>query len=209
MARKLAVKPYHHGDLQNALIAAGLQILATQGVSGLNLREVARVAGVSHTAPYRHFPDKQALITAIAFEGFELLAAAIRSSDIEAHATAVDRLVAAGGAYVRFAIDHPAHIKIMFSPDNMRATSPQLYAISKFGFEYLTVHIVRAQQAGEIGPSDAHECAKCLWSSMHGLAVLVNDGQLMPDVPDAAAQHVQALRYASQYTRAILRGFRA
>jgi AcrR family transcriptional regulator len=172
------------------------------------LREVARIAGVSHTAPYRHFPDKQALISAIAVEGFEMLAGAIRAIDAQTYPTTVDRLAAAGAAYVQFAIEHPAHIAIMFNGENMRTDNPELYKLSKFGFEYLVTHILAGQSNGELPPMAATEAAKCLWASLHGLAVLTIEGKfgLIPTHETATA--VNTLSLAKQYVRVILAGFR-
>jgi AcrR family transcriptional regulator len=186
MPRKSTPKPYHHGDLKNALVAAGLHILNEQGAGALNLREVARRAEVSHTAPYRHFPDKQALIAAIAEQGFEMLADEIRRSDASASAGAVEKLIAAGSTYVMFALDHPAHIKLMFSRDNVRAADSDLYRISKFGFEYMVRTIQTGQQKGELGMSDPVDGAKHLWSALHGLAMLAIERQLvmLNDLPE-------------------------
>jgi AcrR family transcriptional regulator len=199
-------KSYHHGDLKNALIAAGLQLLAERGVAGLNLREVARLAKVSHTAPYRHFSDKQALVAAIAAEGFEMLAAAIRAVDAGTFSNTVERLAAAGEAYVRFAIEHPAHIAIMFDRENPRIEDPELYKISKFGFTYLVTHIQIGQANGELSPQEPIALARCLWAMLHGLAVLSIDRQLVvTDVPEMA-DPAYTLMLAKQYVRVILAG---
>jgi AcrR family transcriptional regulator len=205
MSTDSASKPYHHGDLKNALIAAGLQLLRERGVAGLNLREVARIAGVSHTAPYRHFPDKQALISAIAVEGFEMLAAVIRAVDAQHYPTTVDRLAATGEAYVRFAIEHPAHIAIMFNRENTRGDDPELSKLSKVGFEYLVTHIHIGQNNGELPPMEPMEVAKCLWATLHGLAVLTIEGPfVLPEVPETDRLGVLVL--AAKYVRVILVG---
>src|SRR5262245_23788463 len=104
---------YHHGDLRRALLDAALEILAEGGAAGLTLREVARRAGVTHAAPYRHFEDKAALLAAVAEEGFravyaEMLARSERVKD------PVERLYQIGAAYVLFAVTHPAHFRVMF-----------------------------------------------------------------------------------------------
>jgi AcrR family transcriptional regulator len=208
MARKADARPYHHGDLKNALIAAGLRVLTEQGVPALNLREVARVAGVSHAAPYRHFPDKQALITAIAIEGFEMLAAALPAADSAPHGSTIDRLAAAGVAYLCFAIDNPAHIRIMFGGDGMRRDDPALYAISKFGLEYLVTHIQIAQATGEIGQADALDTAKSLWAAMHGFALLVIEGQFRAPGEADVAMRAHATALAERCVRSILHGMR-
>src|SRR6476659_4036663 len=100
-------KRYHHGDLRNALIQAGQAILAAEGAAGLDLRKVARAAGVSHAAPYRHFADKQALLAAIAEEGFYQLTEGMDAAIGQAPASAADQLEQLAHVYVQFAIDHP------------------------------------------------------------------------------------------------------
>src|SRR5512134_1137900 len=106
---------YHHGDLKNALIQAGVEILSQDGVGGLSLRKVAQRAGVSHNAPYSHFPDKQSLIAAIYTEGFKQLYAELDEA-ILSHPDDPRRQLQDGAwAYVQFAIHHTDTFKIMFS----------------------------------------------------------------------------------------------
>jgi len=108
-------KKYHHGDLKNALIKAGGEILAKKGVGGLSLRKVAQRAGVSHSAPYSHFPDKQSLIAAISTEGFKQLYDELNST-VASHKEDPKRQLMDGAlAYVQFAMDNPDTFKIMFS----------------------------------------------------------------------------------------------
>src|SRR5215472_6287822 len=109
---------YHHGDLPTALLAAVESAVADHGVSGLSLRDVARRAGVSHSAPAHHFGSKAGLLTAFATQGYLWLSetvlaelAAMRPADPAAE------LATAGRGYVRFAIAHPAHFEVMFRPD--------------------------------------------------------------------------------------------
>ena len=100
-------KPYHHGDLRAALIAEGLALLAIQAADSLSLRELARRVGVSAPSVYRHFPDKEALMTALAEEGLKQLAAAQHEAATQAGGGKAG-FAATGRAYVRFALDHPA-----------------------------------------------------------------------------------------------------
>jgi AcrR family transcriptional regulator len=183
---------YHHGDLRNALIEAGLAVLREHGAAGLNLREVARRAGVSHAAPYRHFADKEALVAAIALEGFEKLARAIQRTDSQhAEGSAFEKLLAAGETYTRFAIDHADHFRIMFTGERSPETHPDLYAASKRGFLYLISVVQAGQQAGAFRAGDPVDIAKMLWVTMHGIATLINDGQL-PMLGGSIAQRRQA-----------------
>ncbi|MCA9708300.1 MAG: TetR/AcrR family transcriptional regulator [Myxococcales bacterium] len=105
---------YHHGDLRAALLQAAVALIAEHGVTKLSLRECARRAGVSHAAPYRHFPSKDALLVAIAEEGFGWLYQAGRRA-MEGLVDPRERLDAYGVAYVRFAIEHPVHLRTMFT----------------------------------------------------------------------------------------------
>ena len=162
---------YHHGDLQSALVEAGLAILAEGGDAGrLSLREAARRAGVSAMAPYRHFADKDALLAAIATVGFERLAAAQRDAD--AAASPVAALKRQGIAYVAFACENPALFRLMFgagSPDKHGA----LAAAGQASFELLAARVASLPSAADTGDRVlAH------WSLMHGLAMLAVDGQL-------------------------------
>ena len=198
MARKEAVstpKPYHHGDLRHALIAGGLRVLAEQGVHGLNLREVARVAGVSHTAPYRHFADKDALVAAIAEDGFHKLAVVIDSANQCDSDRVTDKLLMAGELYVRFALEHPDHFKVMFSGVRDVAAHPDLYAISKQGFNFLLTTITEAQRRNELAAGEPEALAKTIWALMHGLATLLIDKQFpaLSGTFDAQKQHAQQL----------------
>ena len=171
-------KPYHHGDLRNGLIAAGTAILAEEGVAALDLRKVARRAGVSHAAPYRHFADKEALLVAIAEAGFqelnERIAAAIASANVPR-----TQLLATARAYIRFACDAPAHLREMFSGLSLdRAAHPALYATSKASFGNIAAVIERGQQRGEIVAGDPTQLTLVTWATIHGFAMLVIERQL-------------------------------
>jgi AcrR family transcriptional regulator len=108
---------YHHGDLRRALLDAALEVLSAEGAAALTLREVARRAGVTHAAPYRHFTDKQALLATVAEEGFRMLAAEM-TRGAAPHASDPRRaLEAIGAAYVRFATSQRAHFQVMFGKD--------------------------------------------------------------------------------------------
>src|SRR5687768_9413879 len=106
---------YHHGDLKNALIEAGTDILSSEGVGGLTLRKVAQRAGVSHAAPYAHFQDKQALIAAISTEGYRRLYEAISEATHRTEGNPAAQLVEGAWAYVEFARNDPGHFKVTMS----------------------------------------------------------------------------------------------
>jgi AcrR family transcriptional regulator len=175
----LAPKRYHHGDLRNALIRAGQVLLAEGGSAALDLRKVARAAGVSHTAPYRHFADKQALLAAIAEEGFHQLAARMDAALAQAPGNAGDQLQLIARAYVQFALDQPAHMREMFSGLTVeRAAYPDLHAAAKAAFSRVIQVVERGQAQREIGPGDSANLSMVAWTQIHGIAMLLIEDQL-------------------------------
>lgn len=181
-------KGYHHGDLRNALIAAGRALLAEEGLAGLDLRKVARRAGVSHAAPYRHFADKQALLAAIAEDGFMRLAEQTNAALATAAEDSRAQLLALALAYSRFAQANPAHMREMFSGLTIDRTAyPSLYTASKIAFAQTVALIERGQARGEIGPGDPTQLVVTTWSLIHGLSMLVIENQIPSARDDAAA----------------------
>jgi AcrR family transcriptional regulator len=173
-------KPYHHGDLRNALIQAGQAILAAEGVAGLDLRKVARAAGVSHAAPYRHFADKQALLAAIAAQGFEQLAERMASALAAAPDDSRAQLTQLAHAYVGFAFEHPAHMREMFSGLTLdRSAHPALHTAAKVAFHHLLAVIERGQARQAIGPGDPASLATVVWAQLHGVTMLLIEDQIM------------------------------
>jgi AcrR family transcriptional regulator len=190
-------KSYHHGDLRNALVVAGLEVLSEQGAEALNLREVARKAGVSHAAPYRHFADKDALIAAIATDGFRKLEAQLRkSSDSRKRATA-SRLVALGQAYVQFALSHVDHFRVMFTLRRERDAYPELHIASKACFNVLVSTVAEGQAKGDLHEGDPVLLSEIMWSSLHGMAMLLSNGQItlsdlrIPSADELTRRHVE------------------
>ena len=160
-------KKYHHGDLKNALIEAGIKILAKEGVGGLSLRKVAKKAGVSHSAPYAHFTDKQALIAAISTEGFKQLYAQLDAA-VSPYASDPKRQLMEGAwAYVQFAINNTDTFNIMFSGVLEKEKDyPAFVEISRRNFERV-VDIVRAcQNAGVLRPAPAEIMAVSVWGQL-------------------------------------------
>jgi AcrR family transcriptional regulator len=183
--RGQASRPYHHGDLRNALIEAGLLLLEARGPEGaqddLGLREVAREVGVSPTAIYRHFPDKQALKSALAAAGLALLAQRQQRASAQAGGGAAGFL-ASGLSYVRFAAEHPMLFRLVFShaqPDDLLDASPDKMSAPMRG---LREDIDRLMPPGR---SAAQRKAAALhaWALVHGLALLVLDRQIAADWP--------------------------
>jgi AcrR family transcriptional regulator len=179
---------YHHGDLRNALLNAAEQQLQAQGPDRLSLREVARKAGVSHTAPYRHFKDKAALLQALAGRGFIRLHAAIEAAAAAVPHGPERQLIAAGIAYVRLAVDKPAITQLMFSgaPGAARTGGPADMT-GAAAFTALQDIIEAGIEAGVFRQREPRELALVAWTSMHGLAMLITAGLLDVDAGDPAA----------------------
>ena len=179
--------PYHHGDLKNALIKAGTEILASEGLGGLSLRKVAKQAGVSHAAPYSHFKDKQALIAAISTEGFKQLHSQIESVK-EAHQTDPETLlIETAWAYVQFALNAPDRFKLMFSSALEKEKEyPDFVEISQKNFRQV-VEIVEICQGAEIlEGGDSDFIALSLWGTVHGFISLLLEGQISHTVLEKA-----------------------
>lgn len=178
-----AARPYHHGDLRNALIEAGLRLLEARGPDAarddLGLREVAREVGVSPTAIYRHFPDKHALKSALAAEGLARLARRQQQASAQAGGGAAGFL-ASGLGYVRFAADHPVLFRLLFShaqPGDLLEASPDTVSAAMRG---LREDIARLMPPG-CTDSQRKAAALHAWALVHGLALLVLDRQIPAD----------------------------
>ncbi|MEU1604800.1 TetR/AcrR family transcriptional regulator [Micromonospora matsumotoense] len=177
-------RAYHHGDLPRALLAAAVTAIGESGPAALSLRDLARRAGVSHAAPTHHFGDKSGLLTALAVEGFDLLAAALTAAG--------DDLLDVGVAYVDFAVRHRAYFEVMFRPDLYRADDPQVRAARERAGAALHLGVA-ALPVDRAAPGEARTDALAAWSIVHGFATLWLAGALPPDVeadPCAAARTV-------------------
>jgi AcrR family transcriptional regulator len=183
-------KKYHHGDLKNALIRAGVEILSKEGIEGLSLRKVAQRAGVSHNAPYSHFPDKQSLIAAISTEGFKQLYKELDTA-ASSHSDNPRRQLQEGAwAYIQFAMNNTDTFKIMFSGVLEKEKEyPAFVEISRMTFDRV-VDIVRAcQVAGVLGAGSADIMAVSVWGQVHGIISLVLEGQVSHVVLDRFTVH--------------------
>jgi AcrR family transcriptional regulator len=170
-------KPYHHGNLRETLLEAAIGLIAEIGPTAFTLREVARRAGVSHNAPYRHFQDKGALLAAVATEGYrELTDAMLKSA--EQHTNAKDRLKQAGLAYVAFALRRPEHFTVMFDAPFSKETYPDAAIASERAFAALVSFVQDCQAKKQLPTGDATTFALLAWSMVHGIAKLAITGRL-------------------------------
>ncbi|MBA2949863.1 TetR/AcrR family transcriptional regulator [Streptomyces himalayensis] len=172
-------RPYHHGDLRRAVLSAALDVIATDGPSALSLRDLARRAGVSHAAPAHHFKDRTGLLTAIAAEGYALLATALDEAK---------DLRDAGVRYVRFAREHPAHFQVMFTPELLRENDLELATARALAGERLRTAVAAVPSSGR-GP-DARLAGVAAWSLAHGFATLLLSHNLDGPVGDRDPEDV-------------------
>lgn len=178
----MADKPnYHHGDLRNALLAAALDMLETEGLETLSLRRVAARVGVSHAAPAHHFPTLRALLTALATIGFERFDTAMRAArDAAAHDPA-SQLRAAGQGYLAFAEANPALFRLMFTTTRIDWSDPGLIAAGDASYAQLAEVCAPAAERLGIGDPDGRAALERLvWSAAHGRAHLAIDGKIPP-----------------------------
>jgi AcrR family transcriptional regulator len=173
---------YHHGDLRNALLVGATEMLAQEGVHGLSLRQVAKHIGVSHNAPYQHFPDKEALIAAIAEQGFIRLGEAM--DDAVATLSAQDapsRLSAIGRVYVSFMLTYRHYFEVMFG-QHPHKDYPTLSGASIKTFNQLVQVIIDGQATGQIRAGDPQEMAGVIWVAIHGLSAVMIAQKMPPQI---------------------------
>ncbi len=173
MPRREPPRPYHHGNLREALIDAATALLATRGAQDFGLRDVARAAGVSHAAPYHHFAGHEDLLAAVAERGFSAIAAAMTAAAARPAATPREALLAINDAYVDFARRQPALFRLMFGP--LLARGEQFPALRQSAERSFAV-LMQAAQAFD--PDQGALLGLAGWSLAHGLASLAIDGAL-------------------------------
>ena len=176
----MTAKNYHHGDLKNALIKAGIAMLEEDGLAAVSLRAIAAKVGVSHTAPKNHFGSLKGLLTAIATEAFRRHSAYMTEGITEG-ASREDRLNAAMNGYVRFAADHSALFQLMFSPLHCDFDDPELLEASKESYGVLRGIADGLEWAQSDAPNGALRTELMLWSLVHGYAMLQAIGQFGPN----------------------------
>jgi AcrR family transcriptional regulator len=189
---------YHHGDLRATLLRVGLELVAERGITGFTLREVARRAGVSHAAPYHHFTDRGALVSAIVAESYTALAAALEDAAAQAGDDPLERIQAMGEAYVGFALASPDRYRLMFrselAGDPFGAESVNQAGAAAFAA--LVNGVEDAHRAGRFADGmDVGTVAAACWATVHGVSSLLLDGALgiRPDQSDRAQQLARRL----------------
>jgi AcrR family transcriptional regulator len=180
--------PYHHGDLRAACLRAAMELLEEGGTTALSLRAVARRAGVSPAAPYRHYADRDALISAVAAVGYRELAEQLAAA--HASPSSAEDFAAIAVAYVQFALQRPALFRVMFGEPCDRDNSERVAATTAIS-EYVGA-IVRQSFPG----SNAEALSTAAWAFVHGLAFLHLDGKLDASTPEVVSDRVRAAVHA-------------
>ncbi|WP_371129755.1 TetR/AcrR family transcriptional regulator [Streptomyces sp. 2231.1] len=173
MSPSPANRPYHHGDLRAALLESAERTLREKGAGALSLREMARDIGVSHAAPGRHFKDKQALIDALALDGYERLNEALSSAADRPDQSFEQQMTALARAYLGFAVENPELLELMFARKHDPDSSAQLAAAVDQSLGSFTRMIADAQERGEIVQGDPERITTVAAASLHGLAALI------------------------------------
>ena len=178
---KPAVKTYHHGNLRDALVAAGLEILESEGMAALSLRAVARHAGVSHAAPAHHFDSLGHLLAEIAAQGFQAFVSSLAKAANAGSQDPPSRLMSMARAYVSFAQERPALYTLMFRTTGPMAWTDNLQSAATAAWEQLALAV------GNLLEKDAHDAASKsgavrVWSYVHGYASLSIDNHFPPEV---------------------------
>jgi AcrR family transcriptional regulator len=180
----MAKASYHHGDLHAACVSAAMELLEEGGETALSLRAVARRAGVSPAAPYRHYADREALVSAVAALGYRELAERLAAA--HPSPSTPEQLTRVAVAYVQFALERPALFRIMFGEPCDRDNDERVAATA-------AVTLYLREIVGRVFPeADAEAMATATWALVHGLAFLHLDGKLDASTPSTVADRVTA-----------------
>ncbi len=190
-------RSYHHGDLRRALLDGAWQLVREGGLAALSLREVARTVGVSHAAPYHHFPTRGALLDALSEQAFTGIERAMREAKGDS-TDALEVLYGIGRGYIDFARAHPEQVLVMFRPRHEEVEGPVPQALAEVGeraFALLFDAVVACQAQGVAPPGDPHELALMAWSVVHGFSKLWVEGPLtvMPPYSESFERQRDAL----------------
>jgi AcrR family transcriptional regulator len=189
---------YHHGDLRHALVEAALDLIDKGGVTAVTTRALARRLNVSHAAPAHHFKDREALLAEVATQGFRMFADRLEAAS-RAEREPRSRLVAIGRAYIRFAVEHPAYLRVMFGhglpddyvpPEPLRYEADRAYAVLTAGVGALAPRGTSEKAIEELGFG--------AWSLVHGMAMLWIDRIARSALPTPEALDAAAARLLRQ-----------
>ena len=170
-------RPYHHGDLPAALLRAAERALESDGPEGLSLRELSRTLGVSSTAPRRHFRDKQALLDALALEGFRRLGTVLDRAVADTSESFDVRIVRAAQAHVRFAGKHPSLLRLMFAAKQHPAASAELLEASHRALAAVPATIAAGQAVDDVVAGDPEKLTLVVFAAVQGLVALSSRGK--------------------------------
>jgi AcrR family transcriptional regulator len=182
-----SVPSYHHGNLRATLLEAAERSLRENGADQLSLRELAREAGVSNAAPRRHFPDRQALLDALALAGFARLDATLRATLTTAGEEFGPRLHAMAAAYLRFATEDAALLELMFTRKHREGAERLLEAAAE-PFGLMHDMIAQGQAQGVLEPGEPQHTGIVLFATLQGIATLINGGLLEPELLDGIVE---------------------
>ncbi len=190
---------YHHGNLKKALIDGASTIIGRDGRQGLTMRAVAAAASVSHTAPYRHFKNKEAILAAVAEEGFGVLARDL-GAIAEKNDDFLERIICQGHAYAVFARENPAHFEVMFGFNLQEFfIYPSLLETASSAAMHLLESVEKCQKAGILQSGNPMEIAFGAWMLIHGLATLLINGLVPFDTTGEDALKNLVRQYALGY----------
>jgi AcrR family transcriptional regulator len=171
-------RAYHHGDLRQALLDVALDMLEKSDSEQLSLRAIARQAGVSRAAPYHHFTDREALLSAVAAEGFKKLRSEMTAPADSTDSTPLQHMQDMGVAYVRFAVAHPRLYMLMFSSQlRDRETHPELKTEADAALASLASAMSESMQREGNNDGNGESLVLGAWALVHGLAMLIIDGR--------------------------------
>jgi AcrR family transcriptional regulator len=180
-------RPYHHGNLRTALLDAAERGLRDRGADQLSLRDLAREIGVSHAAPRRHFPDRQALLDALAVTGFARLEAALRTASAAADDDFPSQVRATMTAYTRFATENAALLELMYTSKH-RPGAERIVAAADAPFRLMHDLIVRGQALGALAAGDPERIGIVLFATLQGIATIINGNLVKPELLDGLVE---------------------
>jgi AcrR family transcriptional regulator len=169
-------RPYHHGNLRSTVIETAMAMLHESRNWQFTLREVARRAGVSHAAPYRHFPDKAALLSEMTLLGFDRLREALMAAKPVKPQSIRNEFLTVARAYVGFGTANPALYRLMFGGDEGKSADVHLNERALAAFGVLLELLERGQAQGDLRKRDVRGQAAACWAQMHGITMLTIDG---------------------------------